>query len=237
VNKRSSLTALGTSTLALCALGVLGAGPALAHDSGSGSGSGKHHDKKVTLQADLRELNGSGASGKATVVVRGDKILKFKVKARGLTPDAPHAQHIHYGEQARNECPGLDLDTNGDGRLNTLEGLPAYGPVVVSLTTRGDTSPASLLAVDRFPLVKDGRLDYRRSNIAFTDVAGTGYQGGGGTAEQIREAIADGEGVLVIHGIDYDGNGSYSLSKEGASELDPSLPAEATDPAVCGLLH
>ena len=120
------------------------------------------------------------------MTVQGEKILRFKVKARGLTPDAPHAQHIHYGEQARNECPGLDLDTNGDGRLNTLEGVPAYGPVVVSLTTRGDTTPASLLAVDRFPIVKHGRLDYRRSDIRFTDVAGTGYPGRAAPAPQPR---------------------------------------------------
>ncbi len=239
MHKRTSIAALGTSVLAMCAVGVLGAGPALAHDSGShdpGKGRGDHH-KAVTLRADLEELNGSGAFGKATVVVKGDEILRIRVRARGLTPDAPHAQHIHYGEQAMNECPGLDLDTNMDGRLNTVEGVPAYGPVVMSLTTRGDTSPASLLAVDRFPVAKDGRLDYRRSHLPFTDVAGTGYTGGTGTAAQIAEAIRNGEGVVVIHGQDYDGDGMYSFGAAGASELDPSLPAEATDPAVCGVLR
>lgn len=235
MNKRFSTAALSTSALALCAVGVLGAGPATAHDSDHESKGGHH--RATVLKADLTELNNSGASGKATVVLQDGKIKRIKVKARGLSPDAPHAQHIHYGDDALNECPTLAQDANMDGRLNTVEGIPAYGPVVVSLTTRGDTSPASLLAVDRFPVAEDGRYSYKRSNIAFTDVAGTGYQAGGGTAAQIREAIADGEGVLVIHGIDYDRNGAYSLSKEGASELDPSLPAEATDPAVCGVLR
>lgn len=235
MNKRFSTAALGTSALALCAVGVLGAGPATAHDSDRGSMGG--HQGATVLKADLTELNDSGASGKATVVLQDGMIKHINVKARGLTPDAPHAQHIHYGDDALNECPTLAQDADDDGRLNTLEGVPAYGPVVVSLTTRGDTSPASLLAVDRFPVAEDGRYTYKRSNIAFTDVAGTGYGAGGGTAEQIREAVLAGEGVLVIHGIDYDGNGAYSVSKGGASELDPSLPAEATDPAVCGLLH
>lgn len=41
---------------------------------------------------------------------------------------------------------------------------------------------------------------------------------------------------MVLHGIDSDGNGNgngkYSFSQpQGASELDPGLPAEATDPA------
>ena len=214
----------------------MGAGPAFAHNShGSGNGAGK----TVTLSATLTELNDSGASGSATAVVRNQKIQHIEIHADGLTPDAPHAQHIHYGEQALNECPTLALDSNGDGRLNTLEGVPAYGPVVVSLNTTGDTTPASFLDVARFPVSENGHLDYSRDNIEFTDVAGLGYPGadGLGTAKQIADAIRNGEGVVVIHGVDYDGNGSYNFSEEGASELNPALPAEATDPAVCGVLH
>jgi hypothetical protein len=191
----------------------------------------------VTLHADLDELNDSGASGHATVVVKKQRIKHVEVHARGLTPDAPHAQHIHYGDEARNECPTAFDDTNDDGRLTTLEGVPAYGPVVVSLTTTGDTSPASLLAVDRFPVAEHGWYHYSRNNIKFTKVEGAGDDGDTATAREIAKAIRDGEGVVVIHGIDYDRNGAYSLSKEGASELDPTLPAEATDPTACGLLH
>ena len=235
MNKRTSRTALGTAALALCAVGVLGAGPAAAHDSDHRSRAGHH--RAVTLRADLKELNDSGASGRATVTVKNGEILKVRVRARGLTPDLPHAQHIHYVEQALNECPTLAQDADRDGRLTTVEGVPADGPVVVSLNTRGDTTPASFLDVTRFPVAEDGRIDYRRSHIRFTDVAGTGYAGGTGTAAEIAQAIRDGEGVVVIHGLDYDGNGTYNFSNpEGASELDGSLPAEATDPAVCGVL-
>ena len=235
MKKRPSMMTLGTSALALSAIALVGAVPAGAH--GSDSASGRGGARTVSLSADLSELNGSGASGSATVIIRNQKIQHIEVHATGLSPDAPHAQHIHYGNDARNECPTLFDDSSGDGRINTVEGLPAYGPVVVSLTTTGDTSPASILAVDRFPVSEDGSYHYVRSNIAFTDVSGTGYAGGGGTAKQIADSVREGEGVLVIHGIDYDGSGGYSLSSEGASELDPSLPAEATDPAVCGVLR
>ena len=229
--KRSSRAALGTSVLALLAGASVGASPALARSSSD--------VKTVTLRANLNQLNGSGVSGTATAVVRNQMIRHIEVHATGLTPDAPHAQHIHYGNDALQECPTLALDTNGDGRINTVEGVPAYGPVVVSLNTTGDTTPASFLAVSRFPVSVDGRLDYSRDNIEFTDVAGTGYPGAGGvgTAMQIADSIREGEGVLVIHGIDYDGNGSYSFSSEGASELDANLPAEATDPTACGVLR
>ena len=244
MNKRTSRAAFGTSVLALCAVAAVGAGPAQAGGSDSGHKKSSSHsrgyeNRTVVLNADLEELNGSGASGKARVLLRGDEILRIKVRAEGLLAGVPHAQHIHFGEQAFHECPTLAQDANDDGRINTLEGVPAYGPVVVSLNTTGDTTPASLLDVTRFPVADEkGRIDYRRSHIGFTDVAGTGHGGAVGTAEQIRESIRDGEGVLVIHGLDYDGNGTYNFSDpEGASELDDSLPAEATDPAVCGVLR
>ena len=235
MKKRPSMRTLGTSALALSAIALVSAVPAAAH--GSDNAKGRGADRTVSLSADLTELNGSGASGSATLIVRNQKIQHVEVHATGLSPDAPHAQHIHYGDEARNECPGLFDDTNGDGRITTVEGVPAYGPVVVSLTTTGDTSPTSVLAVDRYPVSADGSYHYVRSNIEFTDVSGTGYAGGDGSAKQIADSIREGEGVLVIHGIDYDGSGDYSLSSEGASELDPSLPAEATDPAVCGVLR
>lgn len=217
---------------ALLAAATLGAGAAQAHDP-------QRADAKntVTLSANLTELNDSGASGTATAVIRKERIKHMDVHADGLTPNAPHAQHIHYGNQALNECPTLALDSNGDGRLNTVEGIPAYGPVVVSLNTKGDTTPSSFLDVTRFPVSEDGSYDYSRNNIRFTDVAGTGYPGPGGTgtAKEIADSIRDGEGVVVIHGVDYNGNGSYDFDA-GASELDPNLPAEATDPAACGIL-
>ena len=230
--KKNIKLMVGLSAAALIAVSM-GAAPASAHVPKSVRGN-------VVLTAHLTELNNSGASGRAFAVVRGETIRAIGIRAKGLSPDAPHAQHIHYGEQAMNECPTLELDKNEDGRLNTVEGVPAYGPVVVSLNTSGDTTPASFLDVSRFPVSKNGSYNYLRTNIRFTDVAGTGYPGaeGLGTAAQIAEAIRDGEGVVVIHGIDHDGNGTYNLSvPEGASELDPTLPAEATDPAACGVLH
>ena len=230
--KKNIKLVLGASAAALIAVS-LGAAPASAEIPRSVRGN-------VVLTAHLMELNDSGASGKVIAVVRGETIRAIGIRARGLTPNAPHAQHIHYGQQAMNECPTLALDSNGDGRLNTVEGVPAYGPVVVSLNTSGDTTPASFLDVSRFPVSKNGTYSYLRTNIRFTDVAGTGYPGAGGlgTAAQIAKAIRGGEGVVVIHGNDYDGNGTYNLSDpEGASELDATLPAEATDPVACGVLH
>lgn len=175
--------------------------------------------------ADLAPVPGNGVDGAGKAVVEfedGGQIDRFQLSAWGLLADAPHAAHIHYGDQARNECPGLGDDTNDDGRLNTSEGVPAYGPIAVSLTTEGDTSPASGLAIDRFDTADDGTIDYEREELI-------------PTSDEVAEAIAAGEGVVVVHGVDYNGDGVYSGDEP--SDLDPSLPTEATDPALCGVLE
>ena len=230
---KKSMKILGATALVLFATASIGATAASAHTDAP---RGKGAEKTVTLTADLLALNGSGASGMATAIVRNQKIVNIEVHATGLTPNAPHAQHIHYGEDALNECPTLAQDTNGDLRINTVEGVPAYGPVVVSLTTSGDTLPGSVLAVDRYPVSMGGVFHYSRDNIEFTDVAGTGYAGGAGTAKQIADSVREGEGVVVIHGLDYNNNNKYDVGA-GDSELDSSFPREATDPAVCGVLE
>jgi hypothetical protein len=106
---------------------------------------------------------GSQVRGDVDIEVKGGKV-EVEVKAWGLAPKLVHAQHIHG--IAADECPGPKTrdDLKDDGLISTLEGAPAYGGIVVSLTTRGDASPDSGLAVDRFPVAdKRGRIDYERT--------------------------------------------------------------------------
>ncbi|HSF37643.1 MAG TPA: hypothetical protein VLA70_16080 [Nocardioides sp.] len=174
------------------------------------------------LQANLKSLNDSGASGRVHAEFKGRK-AKVRIDARGLAKNLPHAQHLHFGAEARNECPNVFDDANNDLRINVAEGVPDYGPILKSLTTKGDTSPKSGLAVDRFPTTPKGVEKYERV-INFAPGA-------------VLKAIKNGKGVIVIHGVDHNGNGEYDFDGAGASELDPSLPAEATDPALCGVLR
>ena len=168
----------------------------------------------------LMPLNNSGAYGRAAVGADGRQ-LDVRVQAHELAPALPHAMHIHWGEDARHECPTVSRDDDGDFRLTTVEGVPAYGPVRVSLTTSGDTSPESVLAVDRYPTAPEGTIRYERQIR---------------TQGEVARAIRRGEAVVVIHGVDYNGNGRYDFNSAGESDLNEDLPAEATDPAVCGAL-
>lgn len=203
----------GSLLLATTVLGAgLTAGSANADLDSSAGGTDVH--------AKLHPLNDSAVRGHARVDSSG-RHLDIRVNARGLAKNLPHAQHIHYGEQARHECPTFKNDSNGDFRLNVAEGVPDYGPIAVSLTKKGDSSPASGLAVDRFPTAPNGRVDYDRTTR---------------TQRAVARAIRNGEGVVVVHGVDYNKNGQYDFDSAGASELNEEVPAEATDPAACGVL-
>ena len=206
----------GIVLLASTAVATSLSGAAVAH--GGHEHRGHHHQ----LEAHLVALNSSGVVGEADVQVKRNGHLEIEVDATGVLANAPHAQHIHFGAEARHECPTVADDDNHDFRLMTTEGLPAYGPIQVSLTTTGDTSPASGLAVDRFPTAPKGMIDYDRDTMTSKDVA---------------RAIRRGEAVVVIHGIDYNDNGKYDFDGAGKSDLDPALPAEATDPVACGVLE
>lgn len=200
-----------TRALALApALGLLLVGAPAAHAA----------DGMVQARLSPVPLNDSPASGNAMVTVTGTT-LDVQVDARDVVAGQPHAMHIHFGEDARNECPTAADAPEGAEFFATSDGVPAYGPIAVSLTTEGDTSPDSGLAVDRFPTAPDGTIDYARGSITVD--------------EDVAQAIVDGRAAVVIHGNDYNGNGEYD-AEAGQSDLDPSLPREATDPAVCGLL-
>ena len=85
-----------------------------------------------------------------------------------------------------------------------------------SLTTSADTTAASALALDRFPVADaGGYLSYTRT---FTN----------------DSALANADTVqVVVHGIDLNGNGAYDF-EAGPSELTPDAPLEATLPVLCG---
>lgn len=174
--------------------------------------------------ADLQPVNDPDASGLALVEVNGTRI-SVTMGATGLVP-LVHAAHIHFGADALHECPTVpEDDTDMDGRLATLEGAGDYGPVRVSLTSTGDTSPASALAVDRFESADEqGDLSYYRGHIKVD--------------QDVAKAIVEGGlAAVVIHGVDYNGDpSSYDFRVGGESDLNEDLPAEATDPAVCGML-
>ncbi len=167
--------------------------------------------------------NGSNASG-TSYVVREDSQITAVLFARGLTPNLPHAIHVHGFEDAVAECPSLARDADGNGLVDTLEGLPDYGGILVSLTTSGGTGGNLLpdgLALDRFPRAdRGGYVTYRRTIDVPADVA---------------RSLDDHH--IVVHGHDLNGNGVYDGPRSSLSDVvGAEVPLEAELPVACGPL-
>lgn len=180
--------------------------------------SAAHEDQlRRVFEADLGSLNGTSSGGDVTIEVFDQNTAIVTIEAEGMSPDAPHAQHIHGELGAVAECPTPANDTDGDGFVSVLEGVPAYGSIKASLTTEGDASPDSGLAVERFPVSADGTYSYIR-------------------VFDIPQDVADNLGNLavVLHGADFDDSGAYDGEKR--SSLTDDLPFEATVPVACGEL-
>lgn len=173
-------------------------------------------DHEQDLMAELTQLNDSGASGTAYAGVSGTEVT-ISLETSGLLADAPHAQHIHIG--GTNTCPDPNMEGNGfEGAIQTTDAAGSYGGVQVSLTKEpGETGPDAALDVPNFPV---GDSTYSRTIEV---------------SQEVADQIAAGDGVVVVHGVDHNGNGTYDGDIE--SDLDPSLPSEATDPAACGELN
>lgn len=137
----------------------------------------------------------------------------------------PHAQHIHAGTEG--ECPTPAADADGNGVIDTPEGLPAYGPVLVSLTEEpGETTPAQTLDVGNFP-AGDSATYSRTINL---DMDADTDAGTFNPAEQVRADNA----VIVVHGLDPAiMPGDTALADSAISD---ELPLAATAPVLCGVL-
>ncbi len=173
----------------------------------------------ASYQTTLNPLNGSNASGMATVSLSGDQ-AQINVSWSGLAAEFgggayPHVQHIHIDGQG--QCPTPSADKDGDGVISTTEGAPAYGGIGTTLSTKGDTSPNAGTDIKIAPA--GGSTDYSRSITLDTKTV---------------SSLQNGTAVVVVHGLD-----PATLSKKAQnakSDLVPSLPLAATSPALCGVL-
>ncbi|MFC5380856.1 hypothetical protein [Aquipuribacter nitratireducens] len=211
-------TALGaTAALALAAPAVAG------HD-------GNPSDRVAAYAYDLDQVQsgvpGTDATGSTRITALPNGKLQVKVEASGLAPGLPHAVHLHDTtgtDRDPSQCP-VDADTDGNGVVTVVEGGPFYGGIIASLTTTGDTSAASGLALDRFPVAEaDGTLSYSRT---FTPADPAAFAQAGSVQ-------------VVVHGADFDGSGGYAFNPDDyfaamPSSLVASVPLEATVPVLCG---
>ncbi|MDI3193561.1 CHRD domain-containing protein [Pseudarthrobacter sp. AL07] len=211
---RRSAVLCGTVTVGLVLLTAAGAPAA------SGPGTKSVPNKEFVAQ--LSPLNAGAhtvagttytipsASGTAVITVNGDDIT-VTVDVQGVTAGTLHPQHIHAGTT----CPNAGDDVNHDSFVDVIEGLPKYGPVLISLDSDLNSFAPSL----DFP-VADASGSYHYSEEASKSHL----------QSELKQALKLGDRHVVIHGI----NPTDPLPTTVASL--PGLPAWATLPVACGQL-
>jgi hypothetical protein len=206
--------------VAALALLVGGVAAAVVLATGGSSDDNKNNQEageRVPATLSPVPTNKVDGLGETTLRLNGN-VATVSLTTNGLLDGQPHAMHIHAGEKG--ECPTVEAakEHNGHLSISTLDGASFYGHPRVALTTRGDIGVASILEFSRYPHV--GNIKYTRT-IKLRPR----------TARFVRQNLA----VIVVHGIDYNGNGSYDATL-GGSDLNPALSGEATAPALCGEL-
>jgi serine/threonine-protein kinase len=203
--------------LALLVGGVAAAAVLIGGSSDDDGDNQANAGQKVPATLGPVPTNKVDGLGDANVTLNGN-VATVTLKTNGLLDGEPHAMHIHAGEKGA--CPTVEAarEHNGHLSISTLDGAAFYGHPRVALTTRGDIGVVSILEFARYPTV--GNITYRRTMKLRPRTVGF-----------IKRNLA----VIVVHGIDYNGNGSYDDTL-GGSDLNPALSGEATAPALCGEL-
>lgn len=146
--------------------------------------------------ADLSPVNSPG-HGKVTVVQHGSE-LTVHLTARGLDPGM-HMAHIHGVIGLDNTCPTPAADTNGDGLVDFAEGLPAYGPVQITLRHGSPDDGSTVQLTEKFTATDAG-----------------GAIGALGALDNY---------AIVVHGVDLDGDGRAATASADPAHNEISMPA------------
>jgi Cu/Zn superoxide dismutase len=200
--RRSSLSLILAATLAAAAAA---GSPAAQAQNQRGH---DHHKHGSRFEADLGPLNVDG-QGRAKLRER-DGELVVKLRAKGLD-DGIHVAHIHGIRQAENECPDMSFDTDHNSLVDLVEGLPAYGPVQITLS--------------------DG-LEDRGTKIRYKRTY-TMLDGGDALSE-----LGDlSQYAIVVHGVDLDGDHLATNPNVGGDAADDQDDNEISMPALCGTIE
>lgn len=201
--RRSSISLLLASLLTA----VAGASStAQAHDLAEHGDEGAGRADR--FEAELEPVNTDG-DGSVKLRQRDGKLV-VKLRAEGLD-DGIHVAHIHGIPQAQSECPGSSLDTDGNGFVDLIEGLPAYGPVQVTLSSGlSDTGT---------------RLRYERSYT---------MRDNGNSLESLGDLS---QYAIVVHGVDLNQDHMATNPDAGGDGQPNAADNEISMPALCGVIE
>ena len=180
------------------------------------------------FRAALDELNASGVSGTVDFFVDDvAQTLRVEADIAGLEPGQLHVNHIHGrfeddGSPRNSVTPTMADDTDGDGFVEVLEGLPGYGDILLSLEEsprpgEGNNHLGPFAEADgslRYELL----YDLTDSAPFFSTVTGTDFDAEDLFPLDLRE--------YVIHGLTVPGGVSDDLPDGGYLATLPVAAAQ-----------
>lgn len=176
------------------------------------------NDKVAKYTYDLNPVQdpsipNSQATGWTKIMELPNGNVQVQVEASGLAPNLPHLMHLHdVLGSGTSDCPA---GTPGDV-VTVLDGVPSYGLIQLPLETQVADA--------------DGTISYSAQFPASTPLA---------TDSSVTLASIAGSAQVVVHGIDFDGNGEYAINPvdpfaSQESSVAPGAPLEFTAPVLCG---
>jgi hypothetical protein len=199
------------------------------------------------FRATLEELNGSGVTGRVNFTRDDDaQTLRVRADITGLTPGRLHLNHIHgrfdaAGNPANSVVPPPTADTDGDGFVEVLEGVPFYGDILLSLeqpAPQPGSAHQGPFADAGGNLVYDYLFDLTDSSIFFSPVTGANYDRDDITPLGLREYVVHG---LVVPDFVFDDQSmipedNYSVTMPVAAAQIAPVPLPAAGLLLLGAL-
>jgi hypothetical protein len=177
-------------------------------------GSSAAYAEMIISTVDLNQLNNSNVSGNGVLTVDTDaQTLRVELSGQNLEEGEDHMLHIHGnfnpdGSAADSTAPTLADDGDGDGLIEVLEGVPAYGDIILPLgmIPAGDIGAGGTFSYDNtFSLTDD--------SLYMSPVTGNDYTSADLFPLSLREIVIHGKTVAdgIGAGTDgeADGTGGY----------------------------
>jgi hypothetical protein len=180
-----------------------------------------------TATATLTAMNGENASGTATFSLTGDEFIARTV-ITGADSNIVHRQHVH----AAGACPTAAADTNSDGFIDVLEGLPSYGGILVPLD--GDVSTQAGGSTT-FPTADDAGAYIYADTVSFTtllnDLTAADPDPNDALVKLTTLDLNIDSRTVVIHGV------SDTTTLPATVATLPGLTPQQSLPVACGTVN
>jgi hypothetical protein len=216
-------------TSALLTAGFATAQTSGPQGSGNGQGQGGNgQNERHVYIARLHTLNSRVAghpAGVARFVINGDR-FSAQVRMTGTPRNMAHVQHIH----AADKCPTIAADTNHDGFVDVVEGIPAYGPILVPLDADLSSQAAGSMT---FPMANNAGFYNYQKMTSLTAMLADLHAPDPDPMDAVVKLPA-GEDLnlagrhVVVHGV------PASTHLPATVQTLHGLPAQATLPIACG---